>query len=198
MHLEADCRTQEPLPDVPTKPSEKSFSDFSKRTSEAYVSASLGSQSAEEFLYDWYAKSLGTVKGNTVTLTSGRWHITVGRKPSTDNQGDAKNVIWLAEKLGSEAQLKTIKALQPDAAKDSSYSTWAMDMKATAKALRKLIGDFLILKEEKVGNAEAYTVGALARRWKQLKYPDLTEEERKQLQDAVKQNTRSTNRQQQQ
>ena len=73
-----------------------------------------------------------------------------------------------------------------------------MDMKATAKALRKLIGDFLILKEEKVGNAEAYTVGALARRWKQLKYPDLTEEERKQLQDAVKQNTRSTNRQQQQ
>lgn len=28
VHLEADCRTQESLPDVPTRPSEKSFSDF--------------------------------------------------------------------------------------------------------------------------------------------------------------------------
>ena len=93
VHLEADCRTQEPLPDVPTRPSEKSFSDCSKRTSEGYASASLGSQSAEEFLYDWYTKSLGPVQGNTVSLASGRWQITVGHKPSTDNQGDAKNVI---------------------------------------------------------------------------------------------------------
>ena len=166
--VEEDCRVQESSPVAPARCSEKSFSDLFKRTSEGYSSTSLGAQSAEEFLYDWYAKSLGTVKGNTVTLASGRWQITVGHKPSSDNQGDAKNVVRLAEKLGSEAQLKTMKILQPDAAKDSSYSTWEMDMKATAKILTKLIGDFLIIKEGKIGNAKAYTVGALARRWKQL------------------------------
>ena len=184
-HIEEDSRKQESSLDVPASSSEKTFSDLFKRTSEGYSSASLGAKSAEEFLYDWYAKSLGTVKGNTVTLASGRWQIAVGHKPSSDNQGDAKNVVRLAEKLGSEVQLKTMRALQPDAAKDASYSTWEMNMKATAKTLTKLVGEFLIMKEGKVGNAKAYTVGALARRWKQLKYPDPTEEERRQLQSPA-------------
>ena len=170
---------------VPARSPRKIFNDQFKRTMGGYCSAMLSSKSAEEFIYDWYAKNLGTVDGNIVTLTVARWQSTVGHKQSTDNQGDAKNIMRLTEKLSSKAQLAVLKSVQPDAAKDSSYASWEMDMKATAKTLTKLIGDFITMKEGKVGNAKAYTVGALARRWKLLKYPAPTPEELLHLQGAA-------------
>ena len=171
----------------------RSFVEHFRRTTDGYCSMNLSAKSAEEFIYDWYAKNLGTVKGNIVTLTVGRWQSTVGHKLSTDNQGDGKNLIRLAEKVSSEVQLSKLKTLQPDAAKDTSHTAWEIDMKATAKTLTKLLGDFLTMKEGKVGNAKAYTVGAMARRWKQLKYPDPTTEELLYLQESGNNKTSGSN-----
>lgn len=86
------------------------------------------------------------MKGNIVTLTVGRWQPTVGHKLSTVNQGDGKNLIRLSVKLSSEEQIAILKVPQPDAAKDTNYTSWEMDMKGTAKTLTKLIGNFLTMK----------------------------------------------------
>jgi hypothetical protein len=165
------------VPDTERHSPRKIFNDQFRRMTDGYCSSTLCTKSAELFLYDWYAKNLGTVKGNFVTLTVGRWQPTVGHKLSTDNQGDGKNLIRLSLKLSSEEQIAILKVPQPDAAKDTNYTSWEMDMKGTAKTLTKLIGDFLTMKEGRVGNAKSYTVGALARRWKQLKYPEPTAED---------------------
>ena len=41
----------------------------------------------------------------------------------------------------------------------------------------KVLGEFLIIKEGKTGNAKSYTIWAFARRWKNLKYPVPTTDE---------------------
>ena len=58
----------------------------------------------------------------------------------------------------------------PNAAFDSGYSQWEMRVRGIAKTVTKLANDFLIFKEGKVGNAKTLSVGAMARRWKMLKY----------------------------
>ena len=60
-----------------------------------------------------------------------------------------------------------------------------MRSRGISKALAKLANDYLILKEGKVGNVKTLSVGAMARRWKMLKYVDPTESDISGIRSAV-------------
>lgn len=53
-----------------------------------------------------------------------------------------------------------------------------------------MTNDFLTMKEGKVGNAKALTLGAMARRWKVKKFPAPTEDELQQLRNAMSNSNR--------
>ena len=108
----------------------------------------------------------------------------VGSKVSTDNQGDAKSLMKLVEMLTTKIQLDSLRDPKPNAATDPAYGDWELLVNSVAN-------DFLTMKEGKVGNAKALTVGAMARRWKTQKYPVPMESELQQLLGA----TSSSNKQ---
>ena len=161
------------------------FNNHFKKPTSGYTSRSLASKLVEEFVYDWYAKGLGTVQGTVASLHTARWDITVWVKICNDNMLDAKHIMLLTEKIASEAELKVFKSTQPNAAMDSTYTGWEMTIKSTIKSVVKVLGEFLVLKEGKTGNAKAYTIGALARRWKNLKYPVPTADELQTARDTA-------------
>ena len=148
----------------------KLFNDHFRRSTSGYSSLGLANLSTETFLYDWYSKDLGVVGKNNVGLKNSHWCLTVGCKASNDNVGDAKSMMRLLQCLMSEQQLSDVTTAPPNAASDSGYSQWEIKVRGIAKTITKLANDFLILKEGKVGNAKTLSVGAMARRWKMLKY----------------------------
>ena len=180
-HEEVDTNVDHPAGEIEEEASpRKLFNDQFRRSTTGYSSAGLANLSTETFLYDWYSKDLGTVGKNNVILKMSHWCLTVGSKASNDNVGDAKSMMKLLQCLMSEEQLTDITTAPPNAASDSGYSQWEMRVRGIAKTVTKLANDFLILKEGKVGNAKTLSVGAMARRWKMLKYiqpspEDLTE-----------------------
>ena len=151
------------------------FHDQFRRSVTGYNILELSHMPAETFIYDWYAKNLGQIKSTGVTLNSSKWAMVVGNKTSSDNAGDAKSIMKLIVKLASKEQIDDLNAPVPDAAKDPNYKVWEMRSRGITKALAKLANDYLILKERKVGNVKTLSVGAMARRWKMLKYVDPTE-----------------------
>lgn len=164
-------------PEAPTPTPAMLFNSQFKKPTNGYPSRTLAGKLVEEFVYDWYAKSLGSIQGPIASINTARWDITIGVKVCNDNVLDAKNIILLTEKIASESELKAFRAEQPNAATDSTYTGWEMNIKAAAKSVVKVLGEFLIMKEGKTGNAKSYTIGALARRWKNLKYPVPTTDE---------------------
>ena len=105
---------------------------------------------------------------SNVLLKTSHWCLTVGCKAS--NVGDAKSMMKPLQCLMSKDKLTDIATAPPNAAFDSGYSQWEMRVRGIAKTVTKLANDFLIFKEGKVGNAKTLSVGAMARRWKMLKY----------------------------
>lgn len=161
------------------------FNNQFKSPNSGYNAATLSSKSTETFIYDWYSRGLGIVKGKEAELRQACWMSSVGSKVSTDNQADAKSLMKLIEMVSTESQMESLKGPKPDAAKDSAYVNWEISIKGMCKALTIIVNDFLTLKEGKVGNAKALTVGAMARRWKMLKFPVPVESELKELHDAI-------------
>ena len=160
------------------------FNGQFKASASGYNPATLSSKSTETFIYDWYAKGLGVVRGSNVELIQRSWMSSVGSKVSTDNQGDAKSLMKLVELLSTKSQLDSLKGPKPDAATDPAYGDWELLVKGICKALTSVTNDFLTMKEGKVGNAKALTVGAMARRWKMQKYPTPTESELQHLRES--------------
>ena len=161
------------------------FKSHFRPSASGYNPATLSSKPAETFVYDWYARGLGVVKGSEVELTHRSWMSSIGSKVSTDNQLDAKSLMRLVEMLATKSQLDSLKGPQPNAATDPAYGDWEYLMRGICKVLITLANDFLTMKEGKVGNAKTLTMGAMARRWKIKKFPAPTEDELQQLHNAL-------------
>ena len=168
------------------------FTDRFRQASDGYNSLTLSSKPTEAFLYDWYAKCLGATKGSTIVLTASLWASAVGNKVSTDNQGDAKLIIKLSAMLTTTSQLAVLEGPKPDASKDANYGIWEMKMKGICKSVTGLMNDFLIMREGKIGNAKTLTVGAMARRWKFVKFSAPTADELTDLSSSRQKNHTTT------
>ena len=141
----------------------------------------------KEFLYQWYSKNLGTVAKNGETrIHTWMWTISVGDKSVSDKILDAKSIMRLSEMVANEEELKVMRSQKPDASRDDSYEAWEMNMRRTAKTVSSLVGDYLQSKEIKVGNLKKSTVGALARRWKNMKYLIPTEADMTEIRSGQK------------
>ena len=172
--------------DVPEEP-QRTFGNAFAAPKEPFVATSLGVMELQEFIYHWYSKNLGTVIKNRETrIHTWLWCIPPGDKSINDKILDAKSIMKLTEMVASDEELETLRSPKPDAAKDSSYEVWEMKMKAVSKVISRLVGDFLLTKEDKVGNVKKMTVGALSRRWKNMKYLVPTETDLAAIRDKPK------------
>ena len=164
-----------------------SFSDIFKEPRDPFKATNVGIMELEEFVYQWYSKNLGTVVLNRDTrIHTWMWCIPPGDKSINDKILDAKNIMKLVEMVASVDEMTILRCEKPDAAKDSNYETWEINMKRNSKIVSSLVGDYLLSKEGKVGNAKKMTVGALARRWKNLKYLVPTELDLHEIRDKSK------------
>ena len=161
------------------------FNSHFRPSASGYNPATLSSKPTETFVYDWYARGLGVVKGYEVELTQRSWMSAIGSKVSTDNLLDAKSLIKLVEMLATKSELDSLKDPQPNAATDPAHGDWEQLMRGICKVLTTVTNDFLTMKEGKVGNAKTLTLGAMARRWKVKKFPAPTKDERQQLRNAL-------------
>ena len=166
------------------------FNSHFRPSASGYNPATLSSKATETFIYDWYARGLGAVKGNEVELMQRSWMSAIGSKVSTDNLLDAKSLMKLVEMLATKSQLDSLKGTQPNAATDPAYGDWEHLIRGICKVLTTMTNDFLTMKEGKVGNAKALTLGAMARRWKDKKFPAPTEDELQQLRNAMSNSNR--------
>lgn len=170
------------------------FNSHFRPSASGYNPATLSSKPAETFIYDWYARGLGVVKGNDVELTQRSWISAIGSKVSTDNLLDAKSLMKLVEMLATKSELDSLKSPQPNAATDPAYGAWEHLIRGICKFLITLTNDFLTMKEGKVGNAKTLTLGAMARRWKIKKFPAPTEDELRELRNAMTSSSSSKQR----
>lgn len=174
-----------PLQEQPVQNNASISNSHCRPVSSRYDPTTLSPKSTETFMYDWYAKGRGVVKGNEVVLTTRLWKSAVCSKLSTDNQADAKSVMKLVEMLCTKSQLESLKGPRPDAATDSAYGDWEVLVWGICKDLTLTTNDFLIMKEGRVGQAKTLSIGAIARRWKLLYYAAPTESELQQLHGAT-------------
>ena len=174
-----------PLQEQPVQNNASILNCHCRPVSSGYDPTTLSPKSTETFMYDWYAKGLGVVKGNGVFLTTRLWISAVGSKLSTDNQADAKSVMKLVEMLCTKSQLESLKGSRPDAATDPAYGDWELLVRGICKDLTWTANDFLIMKEGKVGHAKTLLIGAMARRWKLQYYAAPTESELQQSHGAT-------------
>jgi hypothetical protein len=175
-----------PLQEQPVQNNASILNSHCRPVSSGYDPTTLSPKSTEAFMFDWYAKGLGVVKGNEVVLTTRLWISAVGSKLSTDNQADAKSVMKLVEMLCTKSQLEFLKGPRPDAATDPAYGDWEVLVRGICKDLTLTTNDFLIMKEGKVGYAKTLSIGAMARRWKLQYYAAPTESELQQLHGATR------------
>lgn len=175
-----DAPEQEKTPEAMAVGPQRTFGNAFAVPRDPFIPTTLATMDLQDFIYQWYSKKLGTVgigkKGET-KIHTWLWSIPQGDKKLNDTISDDKNIMKLAVMVANEQELNVLRRERPDAAKDSSYEVWEINMKKMSQKIESLVGDWLLSKEDKIGKAKKMTVNALARRWQNIKYtaPEETE-----------------------
>jgi hypothetical protein len=92
----------------------------------------------------------------------------------------------LSEMIACTEEMTRFRCVKPDAAKDSNYEIWEVNMTRTAKIVSSLVENYLLSKEAKANKVKKPTVCALKRRWKNMTYPVPTEDDLKVSREKAK------------